>query len=270
MPKLTSISRNYQLNWTSVTTNVKHLPNKYSANLNLQTMVKMEQPICWVIFRFPYQRSWRWHEQKNIWLFSKNHDFQENEEVKYGTNLLLPEIVNSLKLRLYKLNPTALIEHNYILRCSYINQKNEEQVDECIEDGDIWDKRLNEIIKDLLNAYKDCVVKFEIGIRVIYKISDVSESSTRNLMLKRCLEIWSGLNREQISRGLLLTETGKKYMDARIANMSNQGVIQKTVQEGWEIVDGHDLKPQMRRSLPPSGVKAAKLRAHQWAKNPSI
>lgn len=92
---------------------------------------------------------------------------------------------------------------------------------------------------------------------------------TKNLMLKRCLQIWQKLNQIQIRRGLALQQRGIYSVNHFIGLLNSTKAIKKQgkgVDAPWVVMDINSLKPDRSKLLPDRGVEAAKRRAREWQK----
>lgn len=269
-PNLTLVKtepKSYQPLLTSVKTELTSLSKSYQPTVKSQ---KTEVRYYRFMYCLRQDLCWRWYNHPNIRFMGKWQNFQEGDEVKYAiSKFVLPEVRNDFKWRLGKLYPSAFIEHKYVFRCLYISNGEEKQYCEIIDDREREDKRIKDILNDCLARFRDSVIKFEVGIELLGETNCTSGEYIRNLMLKRCLEIWPRVTREQINRGLALTEAGKKYVDSQIAELDAQKVIQKANRERWEVVNVNDITPQQGQLMPQIGVEAAKRRYYKWAGNPS-
>jgi hypothetical protein len=61
---------------------------------------------------------------------------------------------------------------------------------------------------------------------------------------------------------------GQQYLDAQLADLQAQKVIQKADRESWKVVKEQGLRPQLGQLLPHKGLEAAKKRARQWKGRP--
>lgn len=246
MSAISSISKNHQPTF------------RFKPNLGSKTYQPIRKPIeftqiDWIAFRLTYDIDWRWYQQDNIRFCGHYCQFKEGERVKYEMSLLLTEVKNDIEWKQYKQAPNAVIESKYLFRCLYSDNNKFQESIHLIHHKELESNYLDDLILDYRRCGQDAIEKFELGIQVVFE-KDYEGNFLNNymakLMVKRCKQIWHPITREQISRGLVLTEMGQQYLDAQLADL----------QEG--------TTPQLGQLLPQKGIEAAKKRAHQWKGSP--
>ena len=267
MSAISSISKNHQPTLKLI----RLKPNLVSTTYQpLRKPIEFPQ-IDWIVFRLTYDINWRWHQQNNIRFCGNYHQFKEGERVKHEMSLLLTEVKNDIAWKQYKQEPYAVIEFKYLFRCLYFDKNKLQESIHLIHHNELESNYLDDLIVDYRRCWQDTIEKFELGIQVVLK-KDYEESFINNymakLMVSRCLQIWHPITREQISRGLALTEMGQQYLDAQLADLQAQKVIQKADRESWKVVKEQGLRPQLGQLLPQKGLEAAKKRARQWKGRP--
>jgi hypothetical protein len=181
-------------------------------------------------------------------------------------NLGLEEMLNELK-------PNGKVfETLYIFRCLYIQNEEWQRFDQTIEQDEI--AILNKFIKSCSARFGSSVRKFQLGIQYYYEVDYGSAPGksawlhyTKDLMLKRCLEIWPRIKPDQIKRGLVLQKPGEHSVIGQIGALNAKKAIKKEgdgAKERWVVVEPEALKPWGGELLPQSGIEAAKKRAYEW------
>lgn len=230
--------------------------------------------INWIGFRLKNDTYWRWYQQCNIRFCGSYRKFEEGDTVEYEMKLLLTEVKNDIEWKFYKQKPDAVIESQYIFRCFYSDNNKLQDSSHIIHPSEFDNNYLNELTLAYCRRWYLPVEKMEIGIQIVIQENydeKFLNSYTAKLMVKRCLQIWPSITREQISRGLALTEMGQQYLDAQLTNLQAQKVIHKEVdREHWKVVKEKGLTPQPGKLLPHKGVDAAKKKARQWKGTPLL
>lgn len=227
--------------------------------------------IDWIAFRLIDDIDWHWYQQDHIRFCGKYRQFEAGERVEDEIKLLVTEVKNDIEWKQYKQEPNALIESKYVFRCLYVCNKKLQSSCHIIHQSEFENKYIEQLILNCRARWQDSIEKFELGIQLLLKKDyegNFLNSYTAKLMVKRCFQIWTTITREQISRGLALTEMGQEYLDQQLADIQAQKVIQKADGEAWKVVKEQGLTPEPGQLLPQNGIEAAKKRAHQWKGTP--
>ncbi|MCL1474137.1 hypothetical protein [Argonema antarcticum] len=199
------------------------------------------------------------------------YDNQKNEQSGKTLNLSMANL--GLEERLNERNPTAkIIETLYIFRCLYIQNNEWQRFDQTIEQYGL--AMLDKIINSCFDRFGSSVRKFELGIQYYYEVDCGSAPGksawldyTKDLMLKRCLDIWPSIKPAQIKRGLALQKSGEHSVNGHIGALNAKKAIKKQeygAEECWIVVVPEALKPSRSELLPESGIGAARKRAREW------
>jgi hypothetical protein len=220
------------------------------------TLKQVKIQLEWIYYRFG----------EGYWYENQNH------EISYYTpNISRYNLEFSERLR--EQNPTAkVIETLYIFRCLYIKNNEWQRFDQTIDWYEFY--ILDKFIESCFARFGSSVKKFELGIQYYYEFDCGLASGkspwlhyTRDLMLKRCLEIWPKIKPDQIKRGLALQKRGEPSVNGHIGSLNSKKAIKKEgygFDESWVVVNPEALKPWRGELLPKSGREAAKRRAHEW------